>query len=81
MVKHTLELGQRIFDSGWDDQGVVVVRIVDGDYKILEGYEDNQEVKDWLWAISDEEERLCFMEKNGVTYTYIGDHQVTEING
>lgn len=80
MIKHTLELGQRIFDDGWKEKGVVVCRLIGGKYHVLEGYENNQEVQDWMWAVTDEDERLCFMEKSGVTYTYIGDGEVLELH-
>lgn len=78
--KHTLELGQRIFDKVWDEEGVIVARVVDGNCQVLDGYEDNEELKEMLWAISDVGERLAFMPNAGVTYTYVNDHEVTEIN-
>lgn len=75
-----LELGQRVYDESWKEFGVVIVRKVGEHTQILDGYQDNEEVLDWVFAVDDEDDRLLFLEKSGVTYTYVNDDEVTEIN-
>lgn len=79
MPEQTLELGQRIYDVNLG-YGIIVLRMVDGKQEILPGYEDDSEVLKWAWAVYNHFERLAFMEKGFVQYTYVGDPEVTEIN-
>lgn len=77
--EQSLELGQRIYDVNLG-YGIIVLRVVDGEHKILPGYEDDSEVLMWAFTVSANFERLAFMEKGFVQYTYVGDPEVTEIN-
>lgn len=79
MSEQTLELGQRIYDVNLG-YGIIVLRMVDGKQEILPGYEDNSDVLKWAFVVYDDLERLAFMEKGFVQYTYTGDPEVTEIN-
>lgn len=79
MSEQTLELGQRIYDVNLG-YGIIVLRVVDGEHEILPGYEDDSEVLMWAFTVSANFERLAFMEKGFVQYTYVGDPEVTEIN-
>ena len=79
MPEQTLGLGQRIYDVNLG-YGIIVLHMVDGKQEILLGYEDDSEVLKWAWAVYNDFERLAFMEKGFVQYTYVGDPEVTEIN-
>ena len=78
-LEQTLKLGQRIYDVNLG-YGIIVLRMVDGKQEILPGYEDNSDVLKWAFVVYDDFERLAFMEKGFVQYTYVGDPEVTEIH-
>ena len=79
MPRHTMELGQRIFDVGYGREGVIVLRKVDGNYQYLAGYESNEALQDFKIFISDPNERAYITASGEVCYTWVNDDEVTEV--
>lgn len=77
----TLALGQRVYDEACKEFGTVVMRVgVDGEPEILEGYEENAEILEWQFAVTESDERLILLDNSGAAvYTYLEDFEVTEV--
>lgn len=79
MAKHTMALGQRIHDAGYEHTGTIVMRKLGDQYFILEGYENNEGLLDYKMLLTKDTERIYVADSGGFHYTWTDDYEVTQL--